>query len=163
MTPGRVRYGDFEQVENQNQWWRAVTGQLTVEERDEFVVEETEPFDGANINLDLAKKSEQKVVDFVQILSNPDPVIETIAPSAGTKAGNALFYIVGANFILGSTTKVLIGGAYATNVVVTHPTALQGYTPEHDAAPTFAADVQIIGPDGQSSNVLEAAYTFTTP
>jgi hypothetical protein len=163
MVPGRIKYGAFEPVDGEPKWWRAVSGQLSVEERDDFVLEDELDFAGADINLDLANKDVQTVVDFVQLVQQPKPVAEIVAPNSGTKAGGALFYVYGTGFVPGSDTKVLIGGAYASNVVVTHETKLQGYSPSHDAAPTYAADVQVIGPDGQVSDLLEAAYTFTTP
>lgn len=163
IRPGRFRYEPFDATENGTEWWPALTGEFFVDERDELVIERTEPFEGVDGNIDLAAKDVQTVTDFVQFKTELAPVIETIAPNAGSKAGGQPFAIYGENFKPGSDTKVLIGGAYASNVAVVHPTKIQGLTPAHDAAPTFAADVQIIGWDGQVSNVLTGAYTFTTP
>jgi hypothetical protein len=164
MSAGPIRYGNFEAVDGVDRWWRAVTGKLFVEERTEIVVDAFETFNGVNIAIDETSPDNTQLVDFVQIETPPDIVLTSVEPAQGTKAGGALLLINGTGFEPGKLPpRVLIGGAYASNVVVTHPTRIQCLTPEHEAYPTFAADVQAIGPDGAESNVLAAAYTFTTP
>lgn len=164
MTAGRTRYGNFEAIDNNARWWRAVTGQLLVSERDEFVVEAHPVFEGVNNDIDLTNPDGTKVEAFVEVDTPPGIVLTDINPKSGTKAGGAVVEIDGTGFQVGKLPpRVLIGGAYASGVVVTHPTRIRCLTPEHEAFPTFAADVQVIGPDGQESNALEGAYTFTSP
>ena len=65
---------------------------------------------------------------------------------------------------IASRPRVLIGGAAADSVVVTHATEIVGLAPPTESAnPTFDADVQIIAADGQLSNVLAGAFRYTTP
>lgn len=165
IKPGPARYGDFERLEGEAQkWWRAVTGQLIVEERNDFVLEDEEMFDGADITIDLAKKHAETVEAFLEARTDPPPVVESIGPIEGTKAGGTPFRIVGRNFVPGSRPRVLIGGAAADSVVVTHATEIVGLAPPTESAnPTFDADVQIIAADGQLSNVLAGAFRYTTP
>lgn len=163
MTAGPVRYMDFEKLEGgQGEWWRAVTGRIFVQERNGIVLEDLDVFDGANIDVDL-DTPEGKIEQFVEVDSHLAPVLDRIEPSSGSKAGGVPFRIVGTGFRVGTPIKVLIGGSYASSVRVASPFEVTGLTPEHAAHPTFAADVQVIDLDGQPSNVLEGAYTFTTP
>lgn len=164
MQAGVVRYGNFERVSEQGQWWKAVSGRLLVVEQDKIVVEAFEAFDGANVDVDLTEHNGTQIEAFVEVDTAAAPTVESVSPAAGTKAGGAALIITGTGFQPGKEKPcVLVGGAYASSVVVTHPTQLSCLTPEHDAYPTFAADVQVINADGQESNVLAAAYTFTTP
>lgn len=162
MLPGPVRYGNFEAVDKLDKFWRAVTGKLFVTERDDVVASAFETFDGANINIDHVEADGTSIADFVQVETRPAPVLEEVAPSAGTSSGGAVVELIGRNFRLGTTPRVLFGGAYADSVRVTHPTRIVCTTPEHAAQPSLAVDVQIIDADGAESNVLEAAYTFTS-
>ncbi len=164
MTAGRVRYGSFEAAEGVGKWWRAVTGQLLVQERDDIVVEAFEKFEGANFDVDLTNADGTQVAAFVEVDTPPNITLTDVNPKSGSKAGGTLIQIDGEGFRPGMLSpKVLVGGAYATNVVVLHPTRLRCVTPEHEAQPTHAADVQVIDDSGMESNVLEGAYTFTTP
>jgi hypothetical protein len=164
MSAGTIQYGNFEKAEGVGGWWKAVTGRLLVVERDEIVREAFDPFEGTNIAIDATDASNDKVVDFIEAETQPAPTIESIAPASGTKSGGTTVIITGTGFLPGrEKPRVLIGGAYASSVVVTHSTQLQCLTPEHDAYPTFVGDVQVINPDGQESSVLGEAFTFTTP
>lgn len=163
MVPGPVSYGKLELVDKQDKFWRAITGKLFVRERDDIVAAAFDSFDGADVSLDVQAPDTTTVSDFTQTSSYPAPVPVSISPSSGSKAGGTSFTLTGTGFRVGTPVYVLIGGAYASNVVVTSTTTITGRTPAHDAYPSFAADVQIIDSDGQESTVLEAAYTFTTP
>lgn len=162
IKPGPTRYGDFEKLEGEgSKWWRAVTGQLIVEERDEFVVSEMDYFEGVDITLDLAGTNVETVADFIVLAGQKAPVIETIGPIEGAAAGGTPFEIYGQNFKPGSQVVVIIGGAYADNVVVVHETKLIGRTPPGTASMDGTGrDVQIVAADGQLSNVLAGAYRF---
>lgn len=164
MTAGPVQYGDFEAIEGANKWWRAVTGKLLVQERSEIVPGAFEVFAGVDAAIDLTAIDGTQIPAFIEVATAQAPAITDINPKAGTKAGGQVVEIDGTGFSPGAQApRVLIGGAYASNVVVVHTTRLRCVTPEHDAYPTFAANVQIVGHDGAESNVLESAYTFTTP
>ncbi len=163
MSPGSTTWGGFELIEGESKWWRAVHGQLVVEEHDDdaaIVDDVSEPFEGADITLDLAKKNGPEIAPFLELRSAPPPFVETIAPASGSKLGLQPFTIVGRDFLPGGAYRVLLGGAFASNVVATHPTELSGLSPANEA---FDGDVQVVGPDGQASNVLVGGYRFLTP
>lgn len=165
MAAGPVSYGEFEPVEVESKWWKAVTGQLIVSERSSIVEDAFPAYEGVNVHVDLTEADgATQVTDFVEVDSPAPLTLSDVSPTAGSKAGGALVYLTGTGFpTSGEAPRVLIGGAYASNVVVLHPTRLQCLTPQVEAYPTFAADVQVLDSAGQESNVLEAAYTFTTP
>lgn len=164
MEAGPVRYMDFEPIDGgQKDWWRAVTGKLVVTERADIVFEDLDVFEGVGAKVHLDDPDGGKVENFVEVESYLAPVIEQILPASGTKAGSAYFEVIGKGFRPGTPAKVLIGGSYASSVYVASPFKITGLTPAHDAHPTFLADVMVIDADGSPSNVLEAAYTFTTP
>jgi hypothetical protein len=163
MTAGPARWGSFERVSELDRWWRALTGRILVSEKLDIVPGEFLPFDGVNNDIDLAAKGEASVEAFVEVDTKPAPIVESVGPSSGTKAGGVSLSITGKHFRVGTTPRVLVGGAYASSVNVVHATNITCLTPEHAAYPTFAADVQVIDADGQESNVLAGAYTFITP
>lgn len=162
MRAGKVRYGAFEQIDVQEKWWRAVTGQLFVLERDYLPDDAFGFFTGGNTDIDLTTHDGDKVEAFVEVDTTLPPVLDTFAPISGTKAGGTPFLLTGTGFRLGTTPRVLIGGAYASNVYVASAFQITGITPEHEASPNFTADVQVIAADGQESNILEDAFTFVT-
>jgi hypothetical protein len=161
MTAGPVSYGRFEQVSEQGQWWRAVGGKILVEEQAGNAEGVFEPFAGVNAKIDLTLPNEEPVVDFVAINTPEEIAIETVSPISGPAAGASPFTIDGTGFRPGALYRVLVGGAYASSVVCIHPTRIVGLTPEYTASVPFTADVQIIGPDGESSNTLAGAFLFT--
>lgn len=165
MNPGPTSYENFEPIDGNGKWWKAVTGQLLVSERSSIVEEAFPVAEGVNFHVDLTEADGvTKVEDFVEV-STPDPLsISDVSPATGSKAGGELLFVEGKGFpTSGEAPFVIVGGAYASSVVVLHPTRLQCITPQVEAYPTLAADVQVIGAGGQESNVLAAAYTFTTP
>ena len=163
MTAGPVRYLDIEMLDGgQNEWWRAVSGKLFVQERTSIVLEDLDVFEGANIDVDL-DGPDAKVEAFVEADTYLPPVLSHVQPSSGTKAGSAYFEIIGSGFRIGTPIKILIGGAYATSQRVASAFKVTGLTPEHSGDPTYAADVMVIDVDGQVSNVLVGGYTFLTP
>lgn len=165
MTAGRTRWATFEHISENGQWWPAVSGQLMVQERSAIVEAAFERFKGVDITVDQ-QEYDGTVVPEVVVINTPGPIeLASISPASGSKQGGTLVTIDTTEPCLspGSPYSVLIGGAYASSVIVTHPTRLVCLTPEHDAQPTFAADVFVIGPGEQFSSVLDAAFTFTTP
>jgi hypothetical protein len=163
MAAGPVRYMDLEMLDGgQNEWWRGVSGKLLVQERSSIVLEGLDMFEGANVDIDLAAP-EGTIDAFVEIDTQLPPVLATVQPSSGTKAGSVYFEVIGTGFRIGTPVKILVGGSYAGSAQVASPFKVTGLTPEHEAHPTYAADVQVIDCDGQASNVLAGAYTFLTP
>ncbi len=164
MTAGPVRYGEFERISEQEKWWKAITGKLLVQEISAIVPEAFKVFTGADIAVDHDDGDGNTLERVVEVSTYGPPIVDSIAPTAGTKAGGTPVEILGSGFRpAAGTYRVLIGGAYASNVVVVHPTKIVCTSPEHEAFPTFVGDVRVLDPDDQESNVLEDAYTFTTP
>ncbi len=159
---GRTTYGDYAKIEGEaSKWWRAITGQLVVDERDDLVTEDAEPFDGADVAIDLAGRNVETFLDFLDVRTDPAPTIASFVPIEGPAAGGTPFEIYGEHFVPGSRPHVVVGGAFADNVVVVHPTKLVGRTPPGPATLGGAGvDVQIINADGQLSNVLAGAFRF---
>ena len=77
----------------------------------------------------------------------PPPSVLSVAPIGGPLAGGTAITITGINFQPGST--VTIGGAPATDVVVTTATSITATTP---AGTSTTAPVVVNTPDGQTSN-----------
>lgn len=164
MMAGPVKYGNFERVaEGQDKWWRAVTGRLMVSERSAIEPTAFEVFEGTNIIVDHKASDGTVVEECISIETHGSPVVTAIGPTSGPTTGNTAVAITGSGFRVGTTPKVLIGGAFASNVVVASATRIDALTPEHEAYPTFAADVVVIGADEQVSEPLEAAFTFISP
>lgn len=164
MQAGPTKFLDIEMVDGgQAKWWRGVSGRIFVQERTEMVLSDLDPYEGANVKVDLASATEPKVEAFFEANTQLAPTLERVEPAAGTKAGGAYFEIVGRGFRPGTPIKILIGGSYASSARVLSSFKASGLTPEHSAYPTFAADVQVIDADEQASNVLPGAYLFTTP
>ncbi len=67
MTAGRVRYSEFEPVDGNSRWWRAVTGQLLVMERDDIVVEAHPAFEGVDNDIDLTSTDGTQIEAFVEV------------------------------------------------------------------------------------------------
>ena len=82
--------------------------------------------------------------------------IATIAPLTGTDAGGTNITITGGGFETGTT--VLIGGAAATNIVLTPPNSLTCDTPAGTAGPV---DVAVTGARGGVA-VATNGFTYTT-
>jgi len=167
MRAGPVRYQDIELLADDDveKWWLSVGGRIHVQEKRDFALEDMGMFQGASIDIDLASEAQGTVEAFVEVDVHAAPELERINPTSGTKAGGTPFEILTPRPCLrpGTTYRVLFGGAYASSVVCTNPTRLVGVTPEHEANPTFPADVQVFDDQDNPSNVLEGAFTFTTP
>jgi phosphatidylserine/phosphatidylglycerophosphate/cardiolipin synthase-like enzyme len=87
----------------------------------------------------------------------PPPTLTGINPNAGPSAGGTNVTLTGTNFVNGATVK--IGGASATNVVVSNATTITATTPAHAAG---AVDVVVTNPDNQSGT-LTGGYTYQSP
>jgi hypothetical protein len=95
---------------------------------------------------------------------NPNPITPTpvlpsvsaVSPNAGTTLGGTVITVTGANFAAGAA--VTVGGAPATNVVVSSATTLTATT-----AARAAGSVEVtVSVDGRSGT-LPAAFTYVAP
>ncbi|ATB33021.1 IPT/TIG domain-containing protein [Melittangium boletus] len=84
------------------------------------------------------------------------PTISSVSPDTGSTKGGTVITVRGINFA--SNTRVTLGGADATNVVVASPTSLTATTPPHATPETV--DVSVLNPDGTNSR-LEKSFTYT--
>ncbi len=140
----------------------AVILTLQMQEQANPVVSALDAFEGADVTQDLVAEG-TTYANFVVTSTPAPPVIESLDEDEGSKAGGDAVEITGSGFVVGRTYRVLIGDADADSVLVTSATTIECLTPQHAAYPTFEADVYVIDQDGQVSNTLAAAFTFTTP
>jgi Protein of unknown function (DUF4038)/IPT/TIG domain/Putative collagen-binding domain of a collagenase/Abnormal spindle-like microcephaly-assoc'd, ASPM-SPD-2-Hydin/Fibronectin type III domain len=83
------------------------------------------------------------------------PTVTSVTPSSGSTAGGTPVTIAGSNFASGAT--VAIGGASATNVVVTNATTITATTPP-GAAGAATITVTVAGQSG----TLQNGFTYVT-
>ena len=155
---GTVNYSGFERVDTLNDYYRAVTGSITVWERDFPVPGDFQAFGGADIAIDQQSGDGTVLSDVVDASTIVAPTITNLSSTSGTKAGGLALTITGTGYRRPSGT---IGGAKAT-VTASTTTTVSVTTPAHAAYPTFMADVVVTNDDGQSAT-LSAGYSFTTP
>lgn len=145
----------------------SVVLRIEVKERSEGLVDELEEMTGVNIDTDVQTpdpEEDQSVIeDVIQTATYPAPVLTSIAPTTGTKAGGTPFAITGTGFIPQRTYRVLFGGSYAASVVAASATSLTGITPQYIANPTQVVSVRVLDQDDQAANTLSSAFTFTSP
>ena len=84
------------------------------------------------------------------------PSVVSVSPNSGTTLGGTAITVTGANFAFG--VQVTVGGAAATNVVVTSSTTLTATTSTRSAG-TVEVTVTL---DGRSGS-LPAAFTYIAP
>lgn len=156
------RYGGYENIQQIPEYYRAVFGTIEVTEQTTPDTRNSEEFDGVDGTIDQTEIDGTTGANVVQVSTNSAPTIASITPDTGTKAGGTSVAIVGTGFDATRPPTVTIGGAPASNVVALSSTLITCLTPPHAAYPTFAADVVVTNPDGQSAE-LETAFTFTTP
>lgn len=84
------------------------------------------------------------------------PSVVSVSPNSGTTLGGTAITVTGANFAAG--VQVTVGGAAATNVVVTSSTTLTAMTSTRSAG-TVEITVTL---DGRSGS-LPAAFTYIAP
>ena len=84
------------------------------------------------------------------------PSVLSVSPNSGTTLGGTAITVTGANFAAG--IQVTVGGAAATNVIVTSSTTLTATTPTRPAG-TVEVTVTL---EGQSGS-LPAAFTYIAP
>lgn len=156
-----VQYGGYTPATDL--YFPAVVMTLVAEERSEAIVTELEAYTGADAAIDLTDINNDQIVDFVEIESQPPPVLVSIAPTTGTKAGGTSCTLTCTGLIVGRSYRVLFEGSDASDVLAVSSTSLTCVSPQYAATPTFAAGVTVLDQDSQPSNTLEDAFTFTTP
>lgn len=157
-----VTYGGFEALQDNENFYRAITGSLVIEERDVTPVAAFESFTGANINVDVEDDDYTVIADLVQAKTWPAPTLTTATPNTGTKVGGTTVTLTGTNLRAGTPIEVWIGGVRCPSATVTSATTATCVTPAHNAYSTFIADVVLIADDEQEAS-LTAGFTFTTP
>lgn len=85
----------------------------------------------------------------------PSPIVTSISPTTGPKAGGTAVTITGTNFTL--ATQVLIGGVAATGMTVVSDTSITCTTAA--ASKAGIASVTVVAPQG--AGTLLNAFTFT--
>lgn len=143
----------------------AVILQLEIREKSALNIEDLEPFEGANVQEDLAYTDgiEPTIVEVVEFETHhPGPGLVSAAPNSGSKAGGTSVTLTGTGFRVGTTPTVHFGGVAATNVVVASATSLTCVTSEHAAYTTAIVDVVVTNIDGQA-DTLVAGFTYTSP
>lgn len=88
----------------------------------------------------------------------PAPVITSVTPDSGSKAGNYLMTIVGENFQ--KNAKVMIGSTELNLYSYVSATQVRVMVPASSSAETV--DVTIMNPDGQSAT-LTGGFTYVEP
>jgi hypothetical protein len=88
---------------------------------------------------------------------NYPPLITSVSPTSGSRAGGTTITVNGTNFASGATIRV--GGALATNVSFLSATQLRARTP---AGAAGTVSVQVTNPDAQSATRANA-FTYTNP
>ncbi len=143
-------------------YFPAIIIALQMQERADPLLSELETFAGADVIEDLvAEGTTYPIVLETRLLAAP--VIESLDEDTGLKAGGDAVEITGSGFVVGRPYRVIFGGADADSVIATATTTLECLTPLVAAYPTLVVDVYVIDQDGQVSNTLTDAFTFTTP
>ena len=88
----------------------------------------------------------------------PAPLIASVSPALGTRAGGTLVTIRGGGFSTAVPVSVSFGGASATAVTVVDAVTLTAHTPAHA---TGAVDVAITTSKGSATS--SSAFRFTAP
>lgn len=159
-----VRYGGYEALQENQNYYRAIVGTIQVTEIENTGTssEDAEPFEGFNVQLDHGQPDTTVLDDVTSFKTYQPPTVTAVSPTSGTKAGGTTVTVTGTLFRTGTPTRITIGGSECTDVVVLSATQVQGVTAAHVAYPTFIADVVVTNADGQSGR-KPAAYSFTTP
>lgn len=155
-------YGGYERIDVLDQFYRALTGTITVLERERPLLTAFDDFDGADIAIDERAVDGTALPGLIDAATHGPPTITSLSVTTGSASGATATTMTGTGFRVGTRPRVLFDGAAADHVTVVSATSITLLTPPHVAQPTFIADVTIIAADGQSAT-LAAAFTFTNP
>lgn len=155
-------YGGYERIDNLDEFYRALTGTISVLEREQPVPSEFDNFAGADVEVDLGSQDGTSLADFDDFATNAAPTVTSITPTSGPTSGNTLVTITGTGFRVGTRPIVLFDGATASAATVVNATTATCRSPAHAAYPSFVADLIYIAADGQRAT-LPAAFTFNAP
>lgn len=156
-----VKYGGYEAISENGRFFRAIVGTMQMVERD-MGAADLEELEGVELGVDVRAEDGTTVDDVVEISMGEAPTITFVSPATGPAAGGSLVAIDGTGFVVGTTPRVLFDGTDATDVVVESDTRIVCMSPAHAAYGALDADVAVVATDGQTSNVLEAIFTFTS-
>ncbi len=141
----------------------AVVLTVVAKERSEGLVTELEAFAGPTVALDHVSPDDTTVDDLVGTALLTPPVLVSVDTPTGTKAGGTPITLTCTDLVVGRRYRAIFGGCDASSVLCISATQITCLTPQHAAYPTLAVDVYLIDQDGQLSNTLTTAFTFTTP
>lgn len=153
-----VSYGGFEHLAQSEKFYRAISGTISVIEREMPVLSAYDPFDGVDADLNM-QATDGTVVDFGEVATYAPPSITSILPKSGKTAGGTLVTIAGSGFRLDTRPSIFFDGAYAPDVNVLDSSTITCRTPPHAAYPSFEADVLVRAP-GQKFDGAELAKAF---
>jgi IPT/TIG domain len=152
-----TRYGSFEKVEGSGAFYRSVSGQLVVLEREMPVESAFDLFGGASLAVDLGINS-AAAPDVAQTASHePSPTVTSITPNFGPAAGGTAVTVIGTGFVVGTYPSLTIGDVPANDVTVVNATTVTATTRARAAGALL--DVIVENPDGQQG-VLPATFTY---
>lgn len=143
-------------------YFPAVQMTFQMQERSDHDLTELDVFAGADVIQDLVAEDSTFPI-IVETRLAPPAVLASLLPVTGTKGGGDSVVLTGTGFIVGRSYRVLFGDADAHSVLATSATTIACLTPQHAAYPTLLSDVYVIDQEGQVSNTLSGAFTFTSP
>jgi hypothetical protein len=153
-------YGGYERIDVNDKFYRALTGTITVVEREQPATGQFSPYKGADTAIDVTDTDGTSVEDFLTANTYGPPVLASVAPATGADDGGTTVVIGGSGFRVNTRPAVYFDGAQADAVEVLSATAIRCVTPAHSAFPTFLADITVVAEDGQTATLSEA-FTFT--
>jgi hypothetical protein len=153
-------YGGYERIDALNDFYRALTGTITVLEHERPVPTAFDAFAGADLGIDVRSTDGTDLADVVDVNTYAAPTLTSVSPTAASSAGGTTLTLTGTGFRVGTRPRVTCDGAVADHVLVVNDTTITCKAPAHAAQPTFLSDITIIAADGQSAS-LSAALTFS--
>lgn len=158
-----VSWGAWGAFDANAKLFRSVMGEIRLWERDSYVEADFEAMDGVTVHEDFTAPDGSQIVDYAIVGTYAAPTLASLDVATGSKAGGTAVTLTGTNYVVGTTPRVFFGTEEASDVVVTSATTITSTTPPHDAYPTEIVDVYVVNADGQASDALTNAFTFTTP
>lgn len=156
-----VTYGEYSAIDEARGFYRAITGTITVLEREQPLLTVFDDFDGADVQIDAKPIDEPAYEHVADLETHVPPTLTSLNVTTGTSAGGTAVTLTGTGFRVGTHPRILFDGADADAVVVVSATSITCRTPAHTAYPSFLADVAIVAADGQTDTLADA-FTFTT-
>lgn len=155
-------YGTWEKVDNVDKYYRALTGTISVMERELPRPDAYDDIEGTDATIDQRASDGTLVPSVAEVTVEGPPSLVSISPTTGSSSGSTLVTVTGTGFRPGTHAVVLFDGAAADAVTIVNETTVTCRTPAHAAYPSFTADVVFIAADKQVAT-LKGAFTFNGP